>query len=71
MTNRFIPILFVLLWATGFIGAKFAMPHAEPFWFLAVRFAIAGAILAFVALTTRRTWPAATAAINALPVCQR
>ena len=66
MTNRFIPILFVLLWATGFIGAKFAMPHAEPFWFLAVRFAIAGAILAFVALTTRRTWPAATAAINAL-----
>ncbi|MEO3389319.1 DMT family transporter [Mesorhizobium sp. CAU 1741] len=34
---RFIPPLFVLLWATGFIGARYAMPSAEPFSFLAVR----------------------------------
>ena len=66
MTNRFIPILFVLLWATGFIGAKYAMPHAEPFWFLAIRFAIAGAILTALALVSGRKWPSATAAINAL-----
>lgn len=35
---RFVPLLFVLLWSTGFIGARYAMPWAEPFAFLAVRF---------------------------------
>lgn len=45
-----IPTLFVLLWATGFIGARYAMPWAEPFTFLAARFAIAAALLAALAL---------------------
>ncbi|MCV0394406.1 MAG: DMT family transporter [Rhizobiaceae bacterium] len=40
MLARLVPALFVVLWATGFIGAKYAMPYAEPFTFLAVRFAI-------------------------------
>ena len=43
--RQLIPALFVLLWATGFIGARYAMPWAEPFTFLAVRFALAFAIL--------------------------
>ena len=34
-----------MLWATGFIGARYAMPWAEPFTFLAARFAIAFALL--------------------------
>lgn len=42
------PALFVLLWATGFIGARYAMPWSEPFLFLAVRFAIAFIILGAV-----------------------
>lgn len=37
---RFIPVIFVLLWSTGFIGARYAMPWAEPFGFLAVRFVL-------------------------------
>ncbi|MBX3529303.1 MAG: DMT family transporter [Rhizobiaceae bacterium] len=36
--RRFVPALFVVIWATGFIGARYAMPHAEPFAFLAARF---------------------------------
>ncbi len=61
MKNQFVPALFDLLWATGFIGAKYAMPHAEPFWFLAVRFAIAGLMLtAFALLTGRRLPPTKT-----------
>ena len=32
------PALFVLLWSTGFIGAKFGLPYAEPFTFLFIRF---------------------------------
>lgn len=39
--RRLIPAQFVVLWATGFIGARYAMPWAEPFAFLAVRFALA------------------------------
>jgi drug/metabolite transporter (DMT)-like permease len=41
----FVPPLFVVLWATGFIGARYAMPWAEPFSFLAARFAIAFLLL--------------------------
>lgn len=47
---RFIPGLFVVLWATGFIGARYAMPWSEPFSFLAVRFAIVAVILMALAL---------------------
>ena len=48
--TRFIPGLFVVLWATGFIGARYAMPWSEPFSFLAVRFVLAAAILLALAL---------------------
>ena len=44
--KRFIPASFVVLWATGFIGARYAMPWAEPFTFLAIRFVLAAIILA-------------------------
>lgn len=44
--KRFIPATFVVLWATGFIGARYAMPWAEPFTFLAARFVIAAILLA-------------------------
>lgn len=44
--KRFIPASFVVLWATGFIGARYAMPWAEPFTFLAVRFVLATVLLA-------------------------
>ena len=40
-----IPATFVLLWSTGFIGARYAMPWAEPFTFLTVRFALTFLIL--------------------------
>ncbi|MDW6026120.1 DMT family transporter [Mesorhizobium sp. BAC0120] len=46
--TRLVPPLFVLLWATGFIGARYAMPWAEPFTFLAGRFLIAFVMLAAV-----------------------
>ncbi len=57
---RVIPALFVTLWATGFIGARYAMPWAEPFAFLAVRFALAFLLLAAVMpfLAHRRAAPA-------------
>jgi drug/metabolite transporter (DMT)-like permease len=49
--------LFVLLWSTGFIGAKLGVPHADPLTFLALRFVLATALLLALALATRAPWP--------------
>jgi drug/metabolite transporter (DMT)-like permease len=59
---RLAPPLFVFLWATGFIGARYAMPWAEPFGFLAVRFVIAFMLLMLIAalLRSRRLTPRET-----------
>jgi drug/metabolite transporter (DMT)-like permease len=43
------PALFVLLWSTGFVGAKYGLPYAPPFTFLALRLAIAAVLLAVLA----------------------
>ena len=51
------PLLFVLLWSTGFIGAVWGLPYAEPFTFLALRFAIAAPLLAAIALMIGSVWP--------------
>ena len=37
---RAMPWVFVLIWSTGFIVARYAMPHAPPLKFLALRFAL-------------------------------
>lgn len=47
------PVLFVFLWATGFIGGKFGLPYAEPFTFLGFRFSIVLALLLAISLLTR------------------
>ena len=52
-----VPGLFVFLWSTGFIGARFGLPYAEPFTFLFVRFLFTLAVLFPVALITRARWP--------------
>lgn len=48
---------FVLIWASGFIVAGLARPHADPLTFLAVRYVLG--IAAFVALAAwaRAAWP--------------
>ena len=51
------PFLFVVLWSTGFIGAKLGLPYAEPFTFLALRMGIAGGLLGVFAWLTRAPWP--------------
>ena len=51
--QRAIPGLFVLLWSSGFVGAKFLLPHAPPFTLLTVRFAITATLLVVIALATR------------------
>lgn len=57
LMQRLIPLLFVFLWSTGFIGAKFGLPHAEPLSFLLVRYACVIALMALLAAITRAPWP--------------
>ena len=55
------PVVFVLIWSTGFIVARFGMPHAPPMKFLAVRYALS--ILCFgvwIVLSGVR-WPSSRA----------
>ena len=51
------PGVFVVLWASGFIGAKFGLPYAEPMTFLSLRMAAAVGLLAVVIALTRPKWP--------------
>jgi drug/metabolite transporter (DMT)-like permease len=51
------PAVFVLIWSTGFIVARYGMPHAPPLGFLTLRYALS--VLAFgvwIALV-RAAWP--------------
>lgn len=54
---RCAPLLFVFLWSTGFIGAKYGLPHAEPLSFLLVRYLLVLALMTMLALATRAPWP--------------
>ncbi|MEY4264692.1 MAG: hypothetical protein RL373_1260 [Pseudomonadota bacterium] len=49
--------LFILIWSTGFIIARYGMPHAEPLTFLAIRFFGVILILLPCILWFKAPWP--------------
>ena len=51
-----LPALFVLLWCTGYLVVRIAMPDAGPVRFLALRFGVAAALLAMAAFAMRAPW---------------
>jgi drug/metabolite transporter (DMT)-like permease len=51
------PAIFVVIWSTGWISAKYGAPHADPLWFLTIRFACAFLALAAFALAMGAVWP--------------
>lgn len=55
---RVAPIIFVLIWSTGWISARFGAPYADPLTFLALRYVLAGVVLSVLAVTMRASWPA-------------
>jgi drug/metabolite transporter (DMT)-like permease len=55
------PLLFVSLWSTGFVAAKYSMHNADPFVFLCLRFTITALVLVPILLLMggslpRRIW---------------
>jgi drug/metabolite transporter (DMT)-like permease len=51
------PAVFVLIWSTGFVVARYGMPYAPPFKFLAVRFALSLACFGLWVALARVEWP--------------
>ena len=51
------PIVFVLLWSSGFVFAKLGLRYAEPLTYLSVRMIAVVALLAAIVALTRPKWP--------------
>ena len=60
--SALLPGLFVLLWSTGFIGAKLGLPYVEPATFLEVRFLLVLALLLPACWLSKAPWPPAKSA---------
>ncbi len=54
---RAMPAVFVLIWSTGFIVARYGMPFAPPLKFLAVRYALSLACFGVWVVLARVAWP--------------
>ena len=55
--DSFIAPIFVLIWSTGFVIARLAMPYVEPATFLFWRFSGVLAAMMALSLVWRITWP--------------
>ncbi|HEX5786271.1 MAG TPA: DMT family transporter [Burkholderiaceae bacterium] len=51
------PVVFVLIWSTGFIVARYGMPHAPPLSFLAVRYALSVLCFGVWVVVAGVAWP--------------
>ena len=54
---RAMPVVFVLIWSTGFIVARLGMPHSPPMKFLALRYVLSVLCFAVWAVSARVAWP--------------
>jgi len=62
------PVAFVLLWSTGFIGARYGLPYIEPMTFLGVRMLAVVAIMLVIAFVSGARWPNARETGHSLAV---
>lgn len=54
---RAMPVVFVLIWSTGFIVAKFGLPYAPPLTFLAIRYFLSIVCFLVWIQLARASWP--------------
>lgn len=55
--QRIYPLLFVFLWSTGFIGAKYGLPYATPLAFLLARYVGVITLMGALVVASRAPWP--------------
>ena len=51
------PAVFVLIWSTGFVVARYGMPHAPPLGFLTLRYALSVLAFSVWIAWARAAWP--------------
>lgn len=61
--TQIVPILFVWIWSTGFINAKYALPYIEPFYFLIIRMVLAAFAFLILIFVLKKNWPTRNQAI--------
>lgn len=57
LVERGIPLLFVAIWATGFIVARLIAPYVGPLTFLSVRYIFSAAVFVAICRLTGAAWP--------------
>jgi drug/metabolite transporter (DMT)-like permease len=57
MPVRFYPLIFVLLWASAFVSAKYGLMASGPFSFLGTRFVIVSGIFGLMMIVMKSVWP--------------
>lgn len=67
-TNNIIPISFIILWSSGYIGGAVGILYAEPFTMTFLRFALAGLILFAFAVATKAKMPSSWSQIGHIAV---
>lgn len=55
--SRYMPVVFVGIWATGFVVARLVAPHVDPLSFLSYRFVISALLFAAFAFLVKAPWP--------------
>ncbi|WPE20972.1 DMT family transporter [Shinella zoogloeoides] len=55
--DRLAPAIFVLLWSTGWVVAKFGAIVSEPLTFLSIRYVTAAILFTVLCLASRAAWP--------------
>lgn len=68
MPAIWLPLLFIVMWSSGYVVGKLALPYVGPFTLIFIRFASAAAILLLVALATNAPWPTSRAQFGHLVV---
>ncbi len=58
---RFLPAIFIFIWSSGYVVAKYGLPYAEPLTFLCLRYVGVILFMGTLALTMRAPWPARSA----------
>jgi len=52
-----LPLVFVALYGSGFVGAKYGLPYSPPLTFLVLRFGLAAGLITLLAMILRARWP--------------
>jgi len=57
LAARAAPVIFVVLWSTGFVATKYVLHNAEPLTYLTIRMAVVIGLMAVIVAIARPQWP--------------